>query len=542
MFVEDIAYTEDRARIVAVLVDYPMQYAPSQSDRSPTLARSLEPASLAGSSFSPLGRPSPTIPEDPKALEAVIRDREDPLLTVAREIATEVTRLEGRVLLVGGYVRDLLLGDKEPKDLDMEVFGVTQEALRSLLEERYPKRLDESGAQYGIFKLHVSEGVDLDIALPRREVKVDVGAGSDRRRFLISTDPFLSYREAASRRDFTCNAISADPLTGEIIDPYDGVDDLRVGRLRAVDPTRFSEDSLRILRGVQLAARLELEPDVPTFELMHGLVHQGSLSKVSAEKFTSELYKLLLKAEKPSLGFELMHSLGITRRHLPDLEALIGVPNEGGGDVWQHTMRALDTAAELTHREGLSDEERLKVMLGCLCHSLHRPDLTRASEDGGIKVEGSLTPDAIRPFLSAFNLPKAVRVSVITSASLQTYPEELYKRFETGNIDDRHFLNGSRVFVRKATLEGWRTALSVSDAVHRTCSGKGSPAVARVKEAVERYNLDDSTLIQGKDLLELGLKPGKRCRELIDEVEELRDLGVIETKEEALEYVRSTFK
>src|SRR5882672_5454875 len=152
-------------------------------------------------------------------------------------LAGAVRDAGGRALLVGGCVRDLLMGI-EPKDWDLEVYGVEPSKLRALLDQFGP--VNVVGEAFTVYKL----GPDLDVSLPRRERKL----GRGHRAFAIEGDPSMSIEDATRRRDFTINAILRDPLTEEIIDPFGGQADIRNKILRAVSVDTFPEDSLRVLR------------------------------------------------------------------------------------------------------------------------------------------------------------------------------------------------------------------------------------------------------------------------------------------------------
>ena len=156
----------------------------------------------------------------------------------------------GRALVVGGWVRDRLRAEPS-KDVDVEVFGISQEALPGLLAPL--GRVEPVGQSFPVYKL-IAGGLEIDVALPRRESK----HGRGHKGFDVRGDPSMPFDEAARRRDFTINAIAWDPLTGEHVDPFDGRADLARGILRAVDPATFGDDSLRVLRAVQFAARFGL--------------------------------------------------------------------------------------------------------------------------------------------------------------------------------------------------------------------------------------------------------------------------------------------
>ncbi|MCR4374853.1 MAG: hypothetical protein NUW22_08390, partial [Acidobacteria bacterium] len=231
---------------------------------------------------------------------------------LAIDIARAVQARGGRALVVGGWVRDRLLG-LEAKDLDLEVFGVPADALRTVLESF--GQVNTVGESFTVYKVG-----DMDVSLPRRESKT----GHGHKGFTVTGDPALSFREAARRRDFTINAMSLDPLTGEVIDPWDGQPDLQAKRLRAVDPATFADDSLRVLRALQFAARFGLTVDEATKALCRSL----SLTDLPAERIWGEVEKLLLRAPRPSVGLALALELGVVRQLWPELLALVGCEQE----------------------------------------------------------------------------------------------------------------------------------------------------------------------------------------------------------------------
>src|SRR6185369_14771336 len=172
------------------------------------------------------------------------------------ELVRSVHRAGGRAMLVGGCVRDELMG-VEPKDWDLEVYGIQPEKLREILDSF--GSVNVVGEAFTVFKI----GSHLDVSIPRRERKI----GTGHRGFAIEGDPDMSFAEACSRRDFTINAILKDPLTGEIIDPFDGQGDIERRLLKHVSSETFAEASLRVLRAAQFAARFEFEIDPQTIEI-----------------------------------------------------------------------------------------------------------------------------------------------------------------------------------------------------------------------------------------------------------------------------------
>src|SRR5690242_9794979 len=288
------------------------------------------------------------------------------------EISRAVREAGGRAYLVGGLVRDRLMGSTEPaRDYDLEVYGLDGPALRSILE-RFG-RVNAVGEAFTVYKVG-----EIDVSIPRRDSKT----GAGRRGFAVTGDPSMSVAEASRRRDFTINAMLCDPLTGDVIDPHGGQIDLRARRLRAVDPETFVEDSLRVLRGMQFAARFEFSIDPATVALCRRI----PLNDLPAERLWGEFEKLLLRSRRPSIGLRAGLDLGVIDALFPEFKALVGCPQEPAwhpeGDVWVHTLQAVDLAAALI--ADLPMPKQVVVMLGTLCHDLGKPPTTKVI-DGRIR-------------------------------------------------------------------------------------------------------------------------------------------------------------
>ena len=277
-------------------------------------------------------------------------------------IARLVRDAGGRALVVGGAVRDMLSGVKQVKDADIEVFGVEPERLKSIFAGRF--EFDPCGLSFGVLKIR---HLDIDVSLPRRETK----RGEGHKGFLVDSDPSMSVAEAASRRDFTVNAVYCDPLDGRIEDPYGGVEDLRRRVLRHVS-SKFSEDPLRVLRGMQFVARFGLAAAPETVELCRTMDMEG----LPPERLFEEWAKLLLKGGEIGRGLGFLRDTGWVK-HFPELERLIGCRQDPEwhpeGDVWNHTCLCLDSFA----RDRTGDRyEDLVVGLAVLCHDFGKPATT----------------------------------------------------------------------------------------------------------------------------------------------------------------------
>src|SRR5262249_55213354 len=336
------------------------------------------------------------------------------------DLSRAVREAGGRALLVGGCVRDALMG-AQPKDWDLEVYGLAPERLRELLDQF--GTVNVVGEAFTVYKL----GADLDVSIPRRERK----AGRGHRGFVIEGDPSMSFVEAARRRDFTINAILQDPLTNEIIDPFDGRRDLELGVLRAVSADTFGEDSLRVLRAAQFAARFEFRIEPETVELCRTI----DLSDLPAERVWGELEKLLLRARRPSIGLGWLQALGVLEKLFPEINALVDVPQDPEwhpeGDVFVHTRLTIDRAHELI--DELSYARQVTVMLAALAHDFGKPATTEFIE-GRLRSRGheaAGVPPA-ESFLKRLNVHTIdgydVRNQVISLVREHLKPGEFFKK------------------------------------------------------------------------------------------------------------------
>ena len=285
------------------------------------------------------------------------------VLSLARVIHDE----GGRALLVGGCVRDRVMS-KPAKDWDLEVYGVESARLREILERFGP--VNTVGEAFTVYKLRRH----LDVSIPRRERK----SGKGHRAFVIEGEPAMSIEEATRRRDFTINAILLDPITGELIDPFDGQKDIELRILRAVSPDTFGEDSLRVLRAAQFASRLGFDIEPETVALCKSI----DLSDLPAERIWGEIEKLLMQSELPSVGLSWLRDLGVIEKLFPEIACLISVPQDPvwhpEGDVFVHTQLVIDRAHEVL--TDLDYPQQVTVMLAALAHDFGKPSTTEYLE------------------------------------------------------------------------------------------------------------------------------------------------------------------
>ena len=442
-------------------------------------------------------------------------------------LATAIRAAGGRALLVGGCVRDLLM-EVTPKDWDLEIYGLQAARLREVLDEFGP--VNVVGEAFSVYKLDR----DLDVSIPRRDRK----SGKGHRGFVIEGDPEMDPEEAARRRDFTINAIMQDPLTGKIIDPHDGRADLSNRILRAVSADTFAEDSLRVLRAAQFAARFEFEVDAKT----ESLCRNTDLSDLPSERIWGEIEKLLLRAQRPSIGFTYLRKFAVLEKLFPEIAALVDVPQDPEwhpeGEVFTHTILVLDRARELI--DDLAYAKQVTVMLAALAHDFGKPATTefiegrwrsRGHEEAGVAPTES--------FLNRLNLHSLagydVRSQVLAIVRDHLKPGEFYKK--RAEVGDGAF----RRLARKCEPDLlYRVARADS-------LGRNSEDVPREKwygaeaqewfiKRVRELNIEQGPpppLLMGRHLLELGLPPGPRIGEITQTVYEMQLNNSVRNLEEA---------
>lgn len=462
-----------------------------------------------------------------------------PVVRVARACA----QAGGRALVVGGWVRDRLLGMEstsvQPRDMDLEVYGLTPAELEAVLAGF--GRVRCVGRSFPVFLV---AGLPLDVTLPRRDEPVSRGTeapaeGGGARRsgagrasaaggsdVWAGFDPEQSFERASLGRDLRVNAMAWDPLSDELLDPHGGLRDLSARRLRATCPRRFGEDPLRGLRSAQLAARLELTPDAELRELCAAV----DLDSLPGERLLEEFRKLLLRARRPSRALSFLDETRLLR-FFPELEALRGVSQDERwhpeGDVWTHTLLVVDEAA----RERVGNEPRdLALMFAALCHDLGKADTTEERE-GRVSAKGHSAAGAVltEHFLARLRAPKALVAAVVALVRHHLAPREFVTlpRRVGGRVDagPRAYRRLARALRAQGVDFELLARLARADHLGR-CKTPGAersfPAGDLFLERARAIEAEVSThvdLVQGRHVLARGIEPGPavgallaRCR------------------------------
>lgn len=463
------------------------------------------------------------------------------------ELADAIQKIGGQALLVGGCVRDMLVG-KIPKDFDIEVYKLEPARIEEVAKQF--GKVSDVGKAFGILKVSLGQGVDIDLSLPRSDSKIGVG----HRGFEVKSDPNMSIADAARRRDFTINSMAGDPLTGELFDPFGGAKDLRDKILRVTDKERFRDDPLRVMRALQFVGRMGLSIELESAKIIESMTPE--LKELPKERIFEEWQKLLLKSEKPSLGLSAGMALGVFKEIHPEFPPLAETPQEyewhPEGDVWIHTLMVVDEAASIIRREKLDEQTSLVVMLGALCHDLGKPATTELV-GGRIRSSGH-EPAGKEPtekFLKSLGAPTIIQEKVARLVINHLIPSTFYID-ET--IRKKPISDGAirKLAQRIAPATVYELVL-VAEADH---TGRGPFEDPEIPEqlllnlreypagewllkrarglAVEKSKPAD--LLLGRDLINLGIKPGAHIGEIIRTANRLRDEKGF-TKEAVLQVV-----
>lgn len=272
-------------------------------------------------------------------------------------IAKDINNIGGEVYFVGGYVRDLLL-EKDSKDIDVEIHKITPKQLKEVLS-KYGE-VDEVGASFGILML---KGYDIDFSMPRTERKV----GEGHKGFDVDIDPFMGVVRACKRRDFTINALIQNILTGEIIDCFNGVNDLNNKVITHVDDNSFIEDPLRVFRACQFASRFDFKINQDTMKLCS----QIDISSLPKERVLKEFEKAVLKSSKPSVFFLSLKEMDKLKPFFSELDKL-------SNKYFKEAMYRIDTL-------DIKSMETVLTVLGCFVDDIDDLLLTITNETNLIK-------------------------------------------------------------------------------------------------------------------------------------------------------------
>ncbi|MDR0679975.1 MAG: HD domain-containing protein [Puniceicoccales bacterium] len=429
------------------------------------------------------------------------------LLLAVKRICELLAGCGGQPYLVGGCVRDALL-NITVADFDIEVFGLTFGHIQEILKPHFKFTVQKcrlcNGASFCVIKISESS---IDISVPRAETKI----GPKHTDFQVQQLRECSLMEAANRRDFTINAVYFDVSNNRICDPCGGVADLSKKILRNVSD-KFSEDPLRVLRGMQFAARFSMTSSESVVQLANALTPK----ELSPERIFCEWRKLVLLGVKPSMGLHFLKNCGWTQ-FFPEIDALIYCEQDPyrhpEGSVFEHTCLTLDLYA--ADRTGIYEDD-LVVGFAALCHDFGKPQTT-TSDKRGIHHYGhdAAGTSLARSFLENMHAPKQLIGDVETLVKYHMVVRDIFKKDA-----------GQDGAVLRLASEVGRL-----DRLVRLCeydgNGRGGcwrPGQYKVQEAswlretAQRLGVLKNKpvpIILGRDLLALGLHPSPKFNEIL---------------------------
>jgi len=436
--------------------------------------------------------------------------------------------------LVGGCVRDALLGET-PSDFDVEVYGLELETIANTLQAI--GRTDRVGKSFAVVKLW-RHGCEYDFSVPRTESK----SGTGHRGFEIRPDTALDERTALRRRDFTINALLYDPEEQVIIDYFDGRADLERGVLKHVSEA-FSEDPLRVLRAFQFAGRFGFELHADTAALCKRM--KPEFSSLALERIWGEWRKWAVKSKKPSKGMIALRDSGWIA-FFPEINALLRLPQDPEwhpeGDVFTHTLHCLDALVEKTKWKDLDETLRATLVFGTLCHDLGKARQTRFAEKQGQLRWISPGHDQDSGWLSQ-RLLKRIGAPIALGEKVKTL------------VENHHFLNSfsnslpSDTSLRRLSRRIHPATTNELLYVMRSDHLGRPPLVSPEQEKrlddfahrISELAVKDSApkqILQGRHLIELGLKPGPTFKSILSQAYEAQLNGDFDTSDEGIEWIR----
>lgn len=452
------------------------------------------------------------------------------------------------VYAVGGFVRDILRRDPSG-DVDLLVARRPLEAIVRALEPL--GKVDQVGKSFGVIKF-TRAGRTVDIALPRtdRAAEKSIRGHKDIR---AQSDPMLPVEEDLRRRDFRCNSIAWRLADGAVIDPFDGRKDIREKTLRLTNPSAFPEDPLRILRAARFASVLKFTIDPEIYPIARKVALEG----LSVERVTEELFKILLRSPRPSLGLEELFRLGALRPLLPELYALTLVIQDalfhpekddfGHHTVWAHTKITVDQAKRLAEKTGIDPAKRPALLWAALFHDVGKAETTHWEYKKGRMAVTSAGHDTAgeRLALKAFDRLKIyswngadVRDLALRLIRTHHRAAELWQNREvlTKKAFNRFAADTAGEFELAAVLD----AADRAGRAERLVTGLDREARWLLR-TMQEHNVSKETirpLLLGRDLLKLNVPAGPGMGRLLREIYQKQLDGEFDTRAGAMKAAR----
>lgn len=438
--------------------------------------------------------------------------------SVVYKIAEAIAAIGGDCYFVGGCVRDAFISrylfNVTSKDIDVEVFGITQAQLNEILEPY--GRVTHVG-HFGVTKLSSSEG-EFDFTFPRRD---NHNGSSGHRAFDVEIDSNMTVEQASERRDININAISVNVITGEVIDPFDGIGAIQKRQIDVIGSGRFfTQDPLRVLRVFQISSRFDMIPSEKLVSVSKGIV--DTYCDLSQDRVREEWVKWASKSISPSIGLRFLVNTGWSL-HFPEIHNLVGVQQEPEwhpeGDVFEHTCHVVDAMAQLS--KGESADTLVKRMFSALCHDFGKPFTTFVDSVSGRIKSPAHDEAGVAPTVQFMN-------RLFKTKDQRSDPEISLHVGEMTRFHMRHIGAGSSprqaVVRRLASQIDLRELAILVSADHngRPFNGTIVPvcemeAIMNVADDIAVLDAKPKAILTGDDLIKAGMKPSPQFGAILKE-------------------------
>jgi len=458
------------------------------------------------------------------------------------------------VYVVGGTVRDQALYKKVAagQDIDLLVTGIGYDELAARLAPF--GKTDTVGKSFAVIKF-TRDKKTYDIAVPRRDRKKD-GAAHGHKNFLVQSGPGVTLEEDLGRRDFTCNSIAVRLSDGAVVDPHQGLPAIARRRVAMTSPASFSDDPLRVLRAARFASVHNFSVD----KAIYAKARKVTLAELSAERVADELFRLLLESPRPSAGLQEYFRLTVLEKLFPELSALALTiqdayfhpekDEQGHHSVWAHTLITVDIARKLAGQFRLDPGRSLALLLAALLH-----DCGKAATTAWEYKRGRMT------VTSAFHDSRGSRLAeaVLDRLRADTRLGFPLKKVVLKLVQQHHrifelYRNRGEITFRAVAravkdMDGEDQLLLLLDFADRRSRETRPLAFRKLDEIAlwfiakkEEYAISRDTirpLILGRDLIALGVAPGREMGVQLKKLYDLQLDGAFHTRAQGLKLFRA---
>ena len=505
-------------------------------------------------------------------LSELVKQEKDPTFAkqvlLAKKISERVKEYGGMVLVVGGFVRDLVLRrfgyGRASKDVDLEVYGMSVEDLKAMLKEMArepeilrelevskPLSVDEVGQSFGVIKIF-----DLDVAVTRRDKRTAPGEG---RKAEAIPDHTMTFEQASFRRDLTINAMGMDPLTGQVFDVHNGLEDAKRKILRHVydnaDPkyTQFADDPLRVMRIMQFAGRFVFNVAPETAELCRSIDYRVRKSEkdkdpkaLSKERLGEEWMKLFTKSKYPSVGLEAGRVCGVFEKVHPEIAKLY--VKESDLHVWEDMKFTVDRVSAYIHKNEIDHEYAKLYYFSAICEAFKKGESwERRSKEIKSFLETISLKNTVAKNFNAAILEICKDAEIIKELAIKSTKQD-----ELDELLRRMAYTAGKIAIISQTEDHLavtlklKDVLKIVDALGIFKEGEYFKLDKIVKRTQELHIFDQTPedLVMGDDLKALGLKPGPEFSKILTEVKNAQLKGQFDNEEhvaskaKALKYVK----